>query len=99
MTKKYYWYRTVMNGYEPDNRIKVVAELVGKEYLPFELWGYLTFKDGSSIISIDRNEDGTFSWQNDDRQGTAATFEEAYKNLPALITKPDHFEDGEILEL
>lgn len=99
MTKKYYWYRTVMNGYEPDNRIQVKAELINGEYLPFAIWGYLTFRDGNSIISIDRNEDGTFSWQNDDEKGTAATFDEAYSKMPGFITNSDHFEDGEILEL
>lgn len=88
-----------MNGYEPDNRIQVKAELIDGEYLPFAIWGFLSFKDGSSTIYIERNEEGLFYWRNDDRQGTAATFEEAYQNMPALITNPDHFEDGEILEL
>ena len=90
---EYYWTRTIFNAYEPTNVIKFYAEWVGDYYQPFRLKGYLSFKDGSSFVSILRNSDGSFSWQNDDKSGTSLSFDEAWINLPAMITDPDHFEE------
>lgn len=94
----YYWFQTLYNGYEPDNTIKIRAEKNGDTYQPFELSGYLTFKDGSSFVYIRREETNKFIWKNDDRTGTASTFEEAALNMPALVTSPDHYENSEIFE-
>lgn len=96
---QYYWYRTIYNGYEPDNKIKIVAELRGNKYEPFEMSGFLTFKDGKSIVSIHRNDDGSFAWRNNDQVGIALTFDDAGNNLPRLVISPDYWEDGDIYEL
>ena len=94
--KKYFWYRTIFNAYEPNNEILVKAELVGREYLPTGIYGVLSFNDGSSIVKVHRNNNGSFDWQNADRKGTADSFEDAYQNMPAMVTNPDHFEDSDI---
>ncbi|MEA5521389.1 hypothetical protein [Limnoraphis robusta] len=93
---KYYWTRTIFNAYEPTKVIKFYAELVGNYYQPFQLRGYLSFKDGSFFVGILRNSDASFSWQNDDKSGTSSSFDEAWRNLPAFVTDPDHFEESEI---
>lgn len=94
----YSWTRTIYNGYEPDNIIRFVAEREGNYYFPFEVSGELQFRDGSLFIRISRNSDGTFSWKNDNREGTASSFEEAWQNLPAFVTDPDHFEESEVIQ-
>ena len=98
--KKVYWYRTIMNGYEPDNRICINAELTedGEKYEAYGMCGSLTFRDGSSIVYITRIEDGKFEWRNDDREGVADSFDEAWEMMPRMVTSPDHWEEGQIYD-
>lgn len=53
------------------------------------------FKDGYGSYRI-MKEGKQYHWFNEDRSGTANRFEEAWMNMPALITHPDHFEDSEV---
>lgn len=99
MIKSYCWHRVIYNGYEPDNQIKFTAELIDdKEYRPFKMSGFLTFKDGNSVICVARNEAGTFDWLNDDKKGNSPTFDEAFMNMPYLVTHPDHWNETDIWE-
>jgi hypothetical protein len=94
-----YWYRTVFNGYEPDNNVRFTAELEGTIYTAFELHCNFVANDGCSVVSIHREKDASFSWVNGDRSGAAGSWAEAWENLPALITDPDHYQESEIFNL
>jgi hypothetical protein len=95
-----YWERIIYNGYEPDNTITIYAKDMGEYYQMIGVSGRLKFADGYSQIAILRNkETNDFSWLNDDKEGVSSTFDEAWQNLPALVTQPDHFEDGRVIKL
>ncbi len=96
--KTYYWYRKLYNGYEPDNTIKLRAYKEDeKTYIVFEVYGFVTFRDGSSIVSISKVGD-CFEWRNDNRTGIENDFWTAWEHLPAFITNPDEYEESEIIE-
>lgn len=96
----YSWDRIIYNAYEPPNRITFYAEDMGKYYQCFEMRGKLKFADGYSEVWIVQNkETNNFSWQNDDKTGISPTFDEAWKNMPALVSEPDHFEETGVFEL
>jgi hypothetical protein len=97
--QKAQWTRTVMNGGEPDNRVYITAELQGENYAAIGVYGILTFKDGQSFVSIARQEDGSFLWVNNPKTGSSPTFSEAWQNLPAFVTNPDHYEESPIVEI
>lgn len=93
------WYRNLYNGYEPDNAIKLTGELIGDFYVVFEMWGSLTFKDGHFFVSIYRNENGEFIWRKDDETGVETSFMDAWENMPAYVTDPDHYDESPITYL
>ncbi|MEA5511783.1 hypothetical protein VB715_18585 [Crocosphaera sp. UHCC 0190] len=93
------WERIIMNGYEPDNTIRIWAELSEDDKWEFiEIEGFLSFRDGSSHVCIRRTDEG-FDWKNDDQKGIAKSFEEAWAKMPGFVTHPDEYEDGEIIKL
>jgi hypothetical protein len=93
------WSRTVLNGYEPDNTITFtgVWDEEGTSCyasaMAFRGW----FRDGGMSASIRCDTiDGPCTWIVDNKQGTAATFGEAWRNMPGLLTSPDdYYEHGE----
>lgn len=94
-----HWTRTIENGYEPDNRIKIIAELSedGKNWHFIGIYGTLYWNDGESEISISRDPTtGIYEWINWNESGTAETFLEAWEKMPEYVTNPDEYEDGEI---
>lgn len=95
--KKAHWYRYLYNGYEPDNTIKLTGELIGDSYVVFEMWGSLTFNDGHFFASIHRNDKGEFVWRTDDRTGHAASFMDAWENMPTYIKDPDHWDESDMI--
>ena len=97
LMKKATWYRTLYNGYEPDNTIKLTGELTADDtYVVFEMWGSLTFNDGHFFVSIYRNENEDFVWKKDDETGTATSFIDAWGIMPAYITEPDDYVESPI---
>jgi hypothetical protein len=93
------WFRTLYNGYEPDNTLKLTGELTpdGSKYVVFEIWGRLVFRDGGFIVSIDRTESGQFLWRKDDITGTASSFMDAWENLPPCVKNPDDYDESSIV--
>lgn len=94
MSKKATWYRNLYNRYEPDNIITLTGELIDDSYVVFEMWGSLTFCDGHFFVSINRKENGEFLWTKYDQIGTATCFIDAWENMPAFVTDPDHYEES-----
>ncbi|NET90954.1 MAG: hypothetical protein F6K45_23150 [Kamptonema sp. SIO1D9] len=96
--KKVHWFRKLFNGYEPDNEVRVDAEDKGDRYEITGIKGTMRANDGNSEISVEKQADGSYTWRNDNKIGTADSFDEAYRNLPALITDPDEYYDGDVIE-
>ncbi|WP_293335143.1 hypothetical protein [Microcoleus sp. CAWBG58] len=99
LMKKATWYRSLYNGYEPDNRIKLTGELIDDFYVFFEMWGSLTFNDGHSFVSIYRNENGEFIWRKGNETGTETSFMDAWEKMPAYVTDPDDYDDSSVTYL
>jgi hypothetical protein len=94
-----HWTRTIENGYEPNNRIKIVAELSedGKNWHFIGIYGNLYWNDGPSEVEISRDPiTKAYEWQNDRESGTTETFLEAWEKMPGFVTNPDEYEDGQI---
>lgn len=90
-----------MNGYEPDNHIRMIGKFTGEEngrgnYEVFEIGAVLRFSDGNSVISIEQIGE-EFKWRNDDRTGIASSFMDAWREMPAYVTNPDHWEETEMI--
>lgn len=88
------WIRTICNAYQPHNQITFEGDDDGN---PYALSGFCSFSDGFCYVEI-RKESNGFSWRNDDRRGTAETFDEAWANLPGFVTNPDHYDDEIVSE-
>lgn len=92
------WCNIVYNAYEPDNIVQFIGELTEENiYKVFEVKAYLNFRDGSSIVSINRDDSGLFHWRKGTETGTALTVEKAWSKMPSLITDPDDYEETQMV--
>lgn len=111
MTRKMAWEtRQIFNGYQPTNLLEIKGPVTfedeegGIRWTPERLFCCATWTDGRTIYSIDRREDGRFTWSvaefakdsEDDcfreNKGVEDTYEKAFSHLSAFLTDPDHIE-------
>lgn len=89
------WVRGIYNAYEPDNRLVFKGTMEQGEEGRFLRVRKATFagsfRDGPSFCGLERHDDG-WHWHNNDKDGVCNTYHEAWSNLPALVTHPDHWE-------
>ena len=92
--REHRWVRVLFNAGEPTNMLRmwgIEAPDGSVSATGCHVAGH--FNDGPVSCSILPNDDGTFSWFNGHEEGTAASFKEAWNEMPAMVIEPDYCED------
>lgn len=91
------WSRYIYNAGEPDNVIHFEGfrDITDGDCVASSMRFNGRFNDGIMAASIYPAPVG-FIWEVNDKRGIAQSFAQAFNTyMPALLTDPDHFEEGD----